>query len=437
MLNKKIFLAAAILACSMSSVVMADDLEIHGYAKTGVMVDSELNSVGTNNSDGLLRSRASYNGTTLDVPANQFELVGTKKFSSDNGAQGRLDFRLEYGNRTDGAYYYYSSSGGEGKENFFELKEAYVTLEKLDFLPKDSSVWAGRKFYGRDSGALTGEFWKQSSGVGFGYDTNKFSMALVGADLVKAPDNSDANGNDSGKEQTAFVLDTRIKNIKVPGGNVELQVNLYTQKNAKTADELNNSKRADSGLGLGITYNIDGYYGVKKGWSKAGLAYGKGLGGSAKGLNFGSWLDGDLEDSKSILATTYGMVNLTDKLQVGTEVTLHNAEKVFGADDINRFGITVNPSYKITKNLRMTAEVAYTTETFKRTATDWSADLDNATTSLTLAPVITMNNDFYGRPQIKPFITFVDVDAKGSSKWAGYDGKGSGTFAGVVAEVWF
>ena len=283
MLNKKIFLATAILACSMSSVAMASDLELHGYAKTGVMVDSELNSVGTNAPDGLLRSRASYNGTTLDVPANQFELVGTKKFSSDNGAQGRLDFRLEYGNRTDGAYDYYSSSGGEGKQNFFELKEAYVTLEKLDFLPKDSSVWAGRKFYGRDSGALTGEFWKQSSGVGFGYDTNKFSMALVGADLVKAPDNSDANGNDSGKEQTAFVLDTRIKNIKVPGGNVELQVNLYTQKNAKSADELNNSKRADSGLGLGITYNIDGYYGVKKGWSKAGLAYGKGRGGSAKG----------------------------------------------------------------------------------------------------------------------------------------------------------
>lgn len=433
MFNKKMLLATAILACSMSSVAMASDLELHGYAKTGVMVDSELNSVGTNAPDGLLRSRASYNGTTLDVPANQFELVGTKKFSSDNGAQGRLDFRLEYGNRTDGAYDYYSSSGGEGKQNFFELKEAYVTLEKLDFLPKDSSVWAGRKFYGRDSGALTGEFWKQSSGVGFGYDTNKFSMALVGADLVKAPDNSDANGNDSGKEQTAFVLDTRIKNIKVPGGNVELQVNLYTQKNAKTADELNNSKRADSGLGLGITYNIDGYYGVKKGWSKAGLAYGKGLGGSAKGLNFGSWLDGDLEDSKSILATTYGMVNLTDKLQVGTEVTLHNAEKVFGADDINRFGITVNPSYKITKNLRMTAEAAFTTETYKNSG----ADLDNATTSLTLAPVITMNNDFYGRPQIKPFITFVDVDAKGSSKWAGYDGKGSGTFAGVVAEVWF
>ena len=138
-------------------------------------------------------------------------------------------------------------------------------------------------------------------------------------------------------------------------------------------------------------------------------------------------------DSKSILATTYGMVNLTDKLQVGTEVTLHNAEKVFGADDINRFGITVNPSYKITKNLRMTAEAAFTTETYKNSG----ADLDNATTSLTLAPVITMNNDFYGRPQIKPFITFVNVDDKGSSKWHRYDGKDSGTFAGVVAEVWF
>lgn len=423
MLNKKMLLATAILACSVSSVAMASDLEIHGYAKTGVTLDSNLSSGGSDFSKGDF-----FLGTSGSNPANQFELVGNKKFTSDNGAEGRLDFRLEYGNGTAGQSYFYSSSGGEaGANNYFELKEAFVTLEKLDFLPEGSSVWAGRKFYGRDSTACSGEFWKQSSGVGFGYDTNKVSVAVVGADLNKSASAPD--------RQTALVLDTRIKNIAVPGGNAELQVNIYSQKNAKV--ETSNNDAAETGLGVGLTYNINKWYGIKDGWSKAAVAFGTGIGAPAKGLNFGSWVGGANTDSTSILATTYGMVNLSDKLQMGTEVSLHQGENLYGQDSITRLGASLSPSYKVTKNLRLTAEASIGMQTLD-SPTAWGrpvgSDKTETRMALTLAPVITINNDFYGRPQIKPFVTFGNTTNDDNKI---YDNKKSGTFFGVVGEVWF
>lgn len=422
MLNKKMLLATAILACSMSSVAMAEDLEIHGYVKTGVTLDSNLSSGGSNFSKGDF-----FLGTNGSNPANQFELVGTKRFSSDNGAQGRLDFRLEYGNGTPGESYFYSSSGGEGKENFFELKEAYVTLEKLDFLPEGSSVWAGRKFYGRDSTSGSGEFWKQSSGVGFGYETNKFAVALVGADLDKT-----ANAPD---RRTALALDTRIKNIKVPGGSVEAQVNLYSQKNAKDAVEGGNKDTADSGVGVGLTYNINKWYGVKDGWSKAAIAYGTGMGAYAcGGLNFGSWVGGAHEDSNSLFLTTYGMVNLSNKLQMGTEATILTGDKMYGQETLTRAGATLSPSYKVSKNLRLTADASVGMQKLDNYDGWGRSEETEIRTALTLAPVITINNDFYGRPQIKPFVTFGQTS---DDKVNLYDGEQSGTFFGVVAEVWF
>ncbi len=433
MFNKKIFLAAAILACSISSVAMADDLELHGYAKTGVTLDSDLSSGGSEFSKGDF-----FLGTNGSNPANQFELVGTKRFSSDNGAQGRLDFRLEYGNGGDAKNYLMSSSGGEtaGTESYFELKEAYVTLEKLDFLPEGSSVWAGRKFYGRDSTANSGEFWKQSSGVGFGYETNKFAVALVGSD-VDDLSGTIITGLPEGDRKTLLVLDTRIKNIKVPGGSVEAQVNLYAQKNAQKSEEGGNSDTADTGIGAGLTYNINKWYGIKDGWSKAAIAFGTGIGGHAKGLNFGSWAGGAKEDSSSILATTYGVVNLSDKLQMGTEVSLHQGKEIYGLDSLTRFGVSVSPSYKVSKNLRMTADVSVGYQKLDDPA-DWGKpaayDKSESRVALTLAPVITINNDFYGRPQIKPFVTFGNTTNDGNKI---YNDKKSGTFFGVVGEVWF
>lgn len=420
--KKRFFLAAAILATTMSTTSFSSDWDIHGYAKTGYTVDKDLNATDTELNKGDF-----FLGTNPGVPGNQFELSGSRYFKSENGAEGLLGFRAEYGNGTDQQRFLYSSSGGEGEDGtIFELKEAFIELKNLDFIPKDHKIWAGRRFYGRDSTALSGEFWKQSSGVGLGYDAGKFAVALVGADQDKT-----AVGNNSNKRQTVFVLDTRFKNFKVPGGSLEFQVNVYSQNDAK--EETSNEDAADSGIGAGITYNINGFYGMK-GWSKAAIAYGTGLGSTAKGLNFGDWLGGADKDGKSLLATTYGVWNMSDTIQIGTEASLHKGEKLYGQDDLTRMGFSINPSYKVTNNLRLSLEAAVGIQKLDDYKA-WGRSKETETrTVVTLAPIFTLNNDYYGRPQIKPFITFASTS---DDNVVILDDEQSGTFFGVQGEVWF
>lgn len=414
------------LSCMVlaGSLYAESDWNINGYLKSGFAVDSELNTIDTDLSKGDF-----FLGTNPAVPGNQFELSGNRKFKSENGATGTLYFRAEYGNGTAGEKYLYSSSGGEGKDNFVELKEAFIELENLDFLPEGAKMWAGRRFYGRDSTTLSGEFWKQTSGVGFGYDANNYAIAFVGADQVKP--------SDSANKQTAFVLDARYRGIKVPGGNMELQLNYYMQPDAKTEATNNWNYKGDdvaeTGIGLGLTYNIDGWYGME-GWSKAAVAYGMGLGSTAKGLNFGNWIADCNKDGTSIFATTYGLLNVSDKLQMGTEATILVGNKLYGQDSLTRMGLSVNPSYKVTDNMRMTAEVSLGMQTLDNPGKWGRSEDTEMRTALTLAPVFTINNDYYGRPQIKPYVTFAMTN---DDAVVIYDGEQSGTFFGIQAEVWF
>ena len=76
------------------------------------------------------------------------------------------------------------------------------------------------------------------------------------------------------------------------------------------------------------------------------------------GLNFGSWVGGADEDSNSLFLTTYGMVNLSDKVQMGTEATMLTGEKMYGQETLTRAGVTLSPSYKVSKNLRLTADIS-------------------------------------------------------------------------------
>jgi len=419
------WLSCIVLAGSMSQAVQAEGWNLGGYVKTGYTLDSDLRSVSVDGTDGFFRGNSQFLGNTFATPGNQVELTANRKFEAENGATGTLYLRAEYGNGTDYENVLYSSGGGEGEDGpIFEVKEAFIEMEKLDFLPEGAKIWAGRRFYGRNSSALSGEFWKQTSGVGVGYDAGKFAVAFVGVD----PDGAKTNKTDD--KQTTFALDTRYRGIEVPGGNLELQFNYYMRPSAEGT-----KNDADSGFAIGLTYNINGWYGLN-GWSQAGLAYGKGLGGLAKGLNFGNWVTTANEDAMSIYATTYGMWNVNDKVQMGTEVSLHMGEEIYGSgsDGLTRFGMSANPSYKVNNNLRMTLEASFGYEK----AEAWGADL--TTFALTVAPVITINNDYYGRPQIKPFVTYVSQsndDPKYNNWTYEHDGESSGTFFGVQAEVWF
>ena len=176
--------------------------------------------------------------------------------------------------------------------------------------------------------------------------------------------------------------------------------------------QANKNGDSDSGLGFGITYNRD-YYGLD-GWTQTALTYGEGV-AQNRGINFGQWAGGD-DEAQSIFFTSYGVLNITDRLQMGSEITYMGAlDKLFGAEDLKRYMVAVRPSYKVNDNLRLEMTASYGHEEAKegywaspgnpagRTGDAVESDILN----LEIASAFTVNADYFGRPQIKPYVSFV------------------------------
>ncbi|MFA0464561.1 carbohydrate porin, partial [Vibrio sp. 10N.261.45.F1] len=96
----------------------------------------------------------------------------------------------EYGN---GNSYAYSSEGGQKKndDSQFEVKEAFVELGGI--LGEDTSIWGGQRYLNRAAGLLSGEFWKQSSGIGAGIQTKLAGHTAGIAYVMADPDAGSAD----------------------------------------------------------------------------------------------------------------------------------------------------------------------------------------------------------------------------------------------------
>ncbi|HHQ4514308.1 TPA: carbohydrate porin [Aeromonas veronii] len=448
-------IAAAVSMALSSGVVVAADAdngwEVHGYGRLG----GQWNGDGASKMNTL--GKQDYRTvTSMDENANQVELSVKKKFEGKNGVKGEFVTRAEYGNQNAGDTGYFVSSEGslqtKRDDAQFEMKEAYVELAGFDFLDKDTKIWAGQRYLNREQGILTKEFWKQSSGVGAGFQNGGFGMAVVSADDAGQVRNSHDFGK-TGENRTATSLNIFYYGLQALGGTFDFDLKGMKQSNTD-ADAVSNRDpvtgkytiNADTGVGASIAYNRD-YYGFK-GWSKTAIAYGEGM-ASNRGVNFGSWNGGFGKDSKALFLTSYGVADVTPRLQIGTEVTYWAPQHVGwdGDLDVSRFVAAVQPSYKINDNLRAIFTGSYSVEKNEKAtggAANWfGSDADNSDTTakyyaLEAAVAFTVDADYWGRPQIKPFVSWVSADDEQFAGNIGIDNnKKSQVFYGVEAEVWF
>ncbi|EKP0295283.1 carbohydrate porin [Aeromonas veronii] len=448
-------IAAAVSMALSSGVVVAADAdngwEVHGYGRLG----GQWNGDGASKMNTL--GKQDYRTvTSMDENANQVELSVKKKFEGKNGVKGEFVTRAEYGNQNAGDTGYFVSSEGslqtKRDDAQFEMKEAYVELAGFDFLDKDTKIWAGQRYLNREQGILTKEFWKQSSGVGAGFQNGGFGMAVVSADDAGQVRNSHDFGK-TGENRTATSLNIYYYGLQALGGTFDFDLKGMKQSNTD-ADAASNRDpvtgkytiNADTGVGASIAYNRD-YYGFK-GWSKTAIAYGEGM-ASNRGVNFGSWNGGFGKDSKALFLTSYGVADVTPRLQIGTEVTYWAPQHVGwdGDLDVSRFVAAVQPSYKINDNLRAIFTGSYSVEKNEKAtggAANWfGSDVDNSDTTakyyaLEAAVAFTVDADYWGRPQIKPFVSWVSADDEQFAGNIGIDNnKKSQVFYGVEAEVWF
>lgn len=170
MLKKVALAVAAVFTCAGSAHAGWD---IHGYGRLGGQWDGHLNNNMTTFGKNEYRTV-----TSNDENNNQVEVTVKKSDKYKGGAFSNFVLRAEYGNQNAGdESAFYSSQGSEhsgAQSGQFEVKEAYVEMGGLSYLGADTKIWAGQRFLNRAQGVLSKEFWKQSSGVGFGFENGKF-----------------------------------------------------------------------------------------------------------------------------------------------------------------------------------------------------------------------------------------------------------------------
>ncbi|MGF1824519.1 carbohydrate porin [Vibrio splendidus] len=396
--------------------VIADGWEVHGYMSSNVrVVDGK--TVDTEFGKPDYKTAGTHGKST-----NQVEFVVKKHSEYQNGVWADYVLRTEYGN---GNSYAYSSSGSQ-KDNTtaqFEVKEAYVELGGI--LGDDTSIWGGQRFLNRAAGILSGEFWKQSSGIGAGIQTklggNTAGIAYVMAD-------PDAGSSTPGAERTtASSVDLYYYGVDAGIGSLDFDLK-YGQK-------VVNGDENEDGIGASVTLNTS-YYGLD-GWTQNAIAYGTGV-MQNRGVNFGGWSGGN-DDAESLFLTSYGVLNISERWQLGTEATYITAlDELWGAKGLTRYIVAARPSYKLNDNIRLEATASYGHEEgdegyWGRTGDDVESNIIN----LEIATAFTANSDYFGRPQVKPYISYIKADDDASAKQIGIENGNDQFVFGVHTEIWF
>lgn len=441
MLKKVVVAVAAAMACASVAQAAGNEWEVHGYGRLGGQWDGEFN-----NRMSTLGKPDYRTVTSNDENNNQLEVTISKKNKVKGDVWSNFVVRAEYGNQNaNDVSAFYSAQGSEhsgAQSGQFEVKEAYIEMGGFDFLGKDTKIWTGQRFLNRSQGLLSKEFWKQTSGVGFGVENGKLGAAIVSND----PGNtSGANVREKGTGNTITSFDVWYSGLEVPGGNLQFDLKYLNRANMNDAavqavnSAGNRTANGEHGVGGAVTYNTN-WYGLK-GWTQNIVGYGVGL-ATNRGVNVGSWSDGFGHDSKSLFLSSYGVADLSDTVQLATEVTYWAPQNVsWGEVDVKRFIAAVQPSVKLNPFTRLIFTGSYAAETVTPdggSGATWGRD--NETThfyALETAVAFTLNSDYFGRPQIKPFVNWVKTDDSHGYVGPTTNGKTSQFGFGVEGEIWF
>jgi maltoporin len=468
-MKNKILLAALPLVLACGSLAAQDVFELHGYMRAGAGRSSNggeqatfyLSGLGDNPTDGpgyrLGNETDNYIELAMDVRAYD---KGSESFK----LHFRPAFREYYENKdssTDAGGAPDTSYNNANSQQVF-LREAWGEatgmLGSSDLL-KDSSLWAGRRFYQRSDLHIRDLWYWNDSGDGIGIENvnigiGKFHYAYIqhdtqnlnaqwmsGQEVAVNQTGSPWAGNFGGAI-TVGSHDFRISDLS-PWKNASITIGFqYNDPSVRKSTEngqnggtvLMDSINPNNYKNLGRQYSIL--------WTQSGI-----LGGDNKlfithgdGSTFWNWYNPELTTKNNwtwVIETLFiqpipqfGMQFCAiDRIQAADHV--QNA-----ASDSKWTSIGGRPTWFFTKHLSLAAEIGQ--DRFK-------VDGDATTrvlTKKTLALQISPQSSFWSRPVIRLFVTKANWNAQANS-W-NLIGEGTfgpnkltGTTMGAQIEAWW
>lgn len=425
--------ASLILAGAMAAPAFAG-FEFHGYGRAGVIINGEGGKAQQSSMDGGVFNINSATSPYLYSPGrlgnettNYLEAVLTNTFKAGT-VNGATTVRLKSKDQNYNAW---------GNSETTTVRELYSELSNLPFAPK-ATVWAGKRFYGREDVHVNDFFIKILDGTGAGIMNLEAGPGLIDAAFICSGDAGNAPNEAATKENKIGVmvqktLDLRYKGLKALGGEFDGEVTIQSLPGE-------NSSGNDSGFALAAGYGRKDFFGVTPGFSKVDIQYGTGLGA---GLQDAStwWYN---KDASNLRLTAYGVSEMGDKVKTMASLMYQTGENMHDgtANALNKkgssLGFTVRPEYHFTRNFALVGE--YGMLDVLNNEYGWNTDKEGMLHKLTIAPTITLDDSsFWTRPQLRAFVTYATWDSKLKGAVGGADiaNATSGTTYGVQMETWF
>lgn len=421
--------AAASMALA-AAPMFADGLEFHGYARSGL----EIAADGTKDGGQVDEHWLGRLGNEENQTYAESEL--DYKTTNDEGVWSKYGIMFMYNNSSPSASYNalsYSSSSGMNWD--FAVRQTYLEMGGFSWDPK-STYWIGERYTGRDDIHTLDFFWRDYSGAGFGV-----TQAINGmVDFSATCTNGFQSWN--GKTVLPVDFDLRVRPFTNMGAlnGIELEGNLAYQKGASSGS----ANGTDYGTQGAVVYNFDKFFGFVDGSSRAAVQFA--FGNAATDWNIGHAYTGTVTQSSAyaVRGLLFGeATNILPNFDVMPAAIYEMVNSgISGEDTASKCTFIARGDYKFTSNLSLQAEGSFAHEFGTNSNTWWGGS--NATGmngneyKFTLAPTLSLNSGFWGRPQLRAFWTIVGGDKNAIGGYV--DSVNSALYqnrVGVQFETWF
>ncbi len=439
--------------------------EFHAYARSGFAFAPGLYTTGGQIDEyGVGRL-----GNELNQSYLESELVHTNTNADGSWAKYHVMFVVNSnGNIKD--FKSYPGSYGNGGVGDILMRQAYVEMGGFNWDPK-AVYWIGEKYNGRDDIHILDFFWRDMSGEGVG-----ISNAFNG--FVDLSEIAAGNGNTytiAGENYIPFTTDLRLHlGAVLPAlSGVELEGAVtYAPVSNNGGDQSGNhilpgNNTSNYGFQGAIVYSPDKFFWFADGYSRIAVQYGAGDSASAWYLGTANAEVGNAVGATAFRALIFGeATNVLPNLDImpslyyemvnsaitAAEGGKNQAGQAADEDVASKLSFVIRPVYKLNQNISVQLEAGVdhvsgtNSNTFFYANGAGFAGITNY--KVTLAPTLSLDSGFWGRPQLRLFWSLVGTSGTttqygtwGQSSVVGnVDANNSSTSEnrfGVQFETWF
>ncbi|MCX5773429.1 MAG: carbohydrate porin [Fusobacteria bacterium] len=456
-MKKLIIVAASVI---LAGAVLADSVgngwEYHGYGRSGITQNTDFANPDMEGQDGSFsNAQGVQTGRLGNTNTTYIEVELVKDFQAQNGVWSK--WHIMGAARTNNLSSWspsttYTENSNAPTENDIFLSQAYAEMGGFGWNP-NVTIWAGMRYYDRNNIWATDYYVTDYSGTGFGVQgllNGNLNLAYVGTSngdqSYYAGTNIDNQLGSSLAGTTSNIIADYQLNQWGFQGNVKYnnwaqQVQIGYGDNGTIAS----ASAAIWGGQVGVTYNQPTYYGLTNGWTQTILQYGQGL---ATEWALGS-SQARIDDQTTALSNGCNSASPTDRTYQATTTGVSSfgnwqIQTVAGLlrdtpqywQPTTSMNFVVTPMYNFTQNFALMFDMGY--------AYNWGANVNEGSGYLstpfnggiaqfTIAPTFTLSSDFFARPQIRPFVTYLI----GNQNQIMLNGANHAFLFGAQAEVWF